>query len=291
MRVVQEKPWFVAVAGALVIAGAFLISSFARSGDRAILCSLGTYSLSSSSGGGFGTPDASTGAQLAETVLHYATTGVTPQQSRPEIRISFDVLRQRGPCNFLVFGLGHDSLMWSAFNAGGTTLFLEEDPKWVQTVLKDDATHTLRAKTVRYPTQLQQADELLRSYRSEPKCLPPGAFLKGNRGCRLALADLPEEVYEREWDLIMIDAPRGYFNEAPGRMGAIYSAAVMARNRRGEGDTHVFLHDVDRRVEKTFAMEFLCKRYLVKGTGRLWHFRIPSVRDEAANSTRTGGFC
>ncbi|MQM01274.1 hypothetical protein Taro_034027, partial [Colocasia esculenta] len=175
---------------------------------------------------------------LATTVLHYTTTEVTPQQPRAEIRISFDVLRQRGPCNFLLFGLGHDSLMWSAFNAGGTTLFLE-DPKW--------------------------ADELLWSYRSEPKCLPPGAFLKGNRGCRLALVDLPEEVYEREWDLIMIDTPRGYFNEAPGRMGAIYSAAVMAQNRCGEGDTHVFLHDVDHRVEKTFAMEFLCKKYLVKG--------------------------
>lgn len=291
MRRMPEKPWFVAVAGAVVIAGALLISGFARSGDHAILCSLATYSLSSSGAGGRSLPDGSTRAQLAETILHYATTGVTPQQSRDEIRISFDVLRDRGPCNFLVFGLGHDSLMWSAFNAGGTTLFLEEDPKWVQTVLKNDATRALRAHTVRYPTQLQQADELLRSYRTEPRCLPPGASLKGNLGCRLALADLPEDVYEREWDLIMIDAPRGYFAEAPGRMGAIYSAAVMARNRRGEGDTHVFLHDVDRRVEKIFAEEFLCKKNLVKGTGRLWHFRIPPARDEATNAARTGGFC
>lgn len=92
---------------------------------------------------------------------------------------------------------------------------------------------------------------------------------------RLALNMLPDEVYDTEWDLIMIDAPRGYFAEAPGRMAAIYSAAVMARNRNKSGVTHVFLHDVDRRVEKLYAEEFLCKKHLVKAVGRLWHFEIP----------------
>ncbi|KAL0657013.1 hypothetical protein Bca4012_077597 [Brassica carinata] len=50
----------------------------------------------------------------------------------------------------------------------------------------------------------------------------------------------------------------GYFAaEAPGRMAAIYSAAVMARNMKKPGITHVFLHDVNRnrRVEKTFDEE------------------------------------
>ena len=98
----------------------------------------------------------------------------------------------------------------------------------------------------------------------------------------MALENLPDEVYETEWDLIMIDAPRGYFAEAPGRMGAIFSAAVMARNRKGSGVTHVFLHDVDRRVEKAFAEEFLCRKYLVKAVGRLWHFEIPSAANNAS---------
>ncbi|CAA6659937.1 unnamed protein product [Spirodela intermedia] len=162
--------------------------------------------------------------------------------------------------------------MWSAFNAGGKTLFLEEDPKWVDTVLKGDKSHFLRAHTVKYPTQLQQSNELLRSYKSEPGCLPPKTFLKGNRRCRLALPDLPQEVYETEWDLVMD--------------GAIYSAAVMARNRKGKGLTDVFLHDVNRPVERTYATEFLCKKNLVDGTGRLWHFRIPPVRDEGAEAPR-----
>ncbi|XP_020594308.1 probable methyltransferase At1g27930, partial [Phalaenopsis equestris] len=143
---------------------------------------------------------------------------------------------------------------------------------------------TLRAHNIRYPTKLSEANDLIRTYRSEPECLPPRAHLKGNRRCRLALADLPTEIYETEWDLIMIDAPKGYFAEAPGRMGAIYSAAVMARGRRGEGVTDVFLHDVERNVEKTYAMEFLCKKYLVEGSGRLWHFQIPAAR---GNETST----
>ncbi|XP_019438296.1 PREDICTED: probable methyltransferase At1g27930 [Lupinus angustifolius] len=207
-------------------------------------------------------------------ILHYATSRVVPQQSLSEIKISFDVLKSLGrPSKFLVFGLGHDSLMWASFNPHGTTLFLEEDPKWVQTVLKDAP--NLRAHTVRYRTQLRDADMLLSSYRSEPTCFPSRAYLRDNGACKLALDNLPEEVYDTEWDLIMIDAPKGYFAEAPGRMAAVYSAAVMARGRKGSGVTHVFLHDVDRKVEKAYAEEFLCRKNLVKSVGRLWHFEIP----------------
>ncbi|KAK1294549.1 Glucuronoxylan 4-O-methyltransferase 1 [Acorus calamus] len=276
-----EKRWFAAVSIAALIAGALLITSFIRSGDRSVvLCS-----LSASTSTNFNNDE-----HLLSTILHYATTPVTPQQSLAEIHITYDVLRSSSPSsavNFLVFGLGHDSPMWSAFNHRGTTLFLEEDPKWYQIVLKNSP--NLKAHPVKYPTKLVQADDLLKTYKSEPSCLPPKAHLKGNRRCRLALSDLPREVYEREWDLIMIDAPKGYYDEAPGRMGAIYSAAVMARGRRSDGPTHVFLHDVNRRVEKAFAMEFLCKKNLVKGIGRLWHFVIHPVR--GGDTNRTAGFC
>ncbi|CAI9093161.1 OLC1v1028585C1 [Oldenlandia corymbosa var. corymbosa] len=209
-------------------------------------------------------------------IVHYATSRVVPQQSLKEIQISLRELNARTPCNFLVFGLGHDSIMWASLNPGGSTLFLEEDPKWVDTVLRG-APH-LRAHTVKYRTQLSQADELLDHYRAEPECWPNKSFIHGNQKCRLALNMLPEEVYEKEWDLIMIDAPRGYFPEAPGRMSAIYSAAVMARNRKGSGVTHVFLHDVDRKVEKVYSDKFLCPKYLKESAGKLRHFEIPAAK-------------
>ncbi|KAK6116600.1 hypothetical protein DH2020_049706 [Rehmannia glutinosa] len=200
-----------------------------------------------------------------EAILHYATSRVVPQQSLGEITVTFDVLKLIAPCDFLVFGLGHDSLMWAALNPRGTTLFLEEDPKWFKAVMKDAP--ALHAETVPYRTQLSEADELLRHYRTEPDCWANSSFLRGNSKCRLALNMLSDKVYVTEWDMIMIDAPRGYFPKAPGRMAAIYSAAVMARNRKRLGVTHVFLHDVDRRVEKMYADMFLCKKYLVKAVG------------------------
>ena len=51
----------------------------------------------------------------------------------------------------------------------------------------------------------------------------------------------------------MVDAPTGYHDNAPGRMSALYTAGLMARNRQ-EGETDVFVHDVDRvLVEDKFS--------------------------------------
>jgi hypothetical protein len=77
-------------------------------------------------------------------------------------------------------------------------------------------------------------------------------------------------------------------------MAAIWTAAAMARARRGEGDTDVFLHDVDRKVEKEYAQEFLCDRFKVEAAGRLWHFSIPPVSRRENTTTADNGirpFC
>ncbi|KAK8512772.1 hypothetical protein V6N13_090478 [Hibiscus sabdariffa] len=259
----------VAIAG--LIAGVILISGLIKTGDDSLLCSI----AKSRSQPVNGFSDMET--QL-RALVHYATSAIVPQQNYDEISVTYDVLRHRNPCNFLVFGLGYDSPMWDALNPRGKTVFLEEDQKWVDNVLK--GAPNLHAHAVKYRTKLKEADALLNHYRTQPSCFPSNAYLRGNDQCKLALTDFPDEFYNTEWDLIMIDAPRGWFAEAPGMMAAIFSAAVMARNRKGAGVTHVFLHDVDRKVEKLYATEFLCKKYLVKSAGRLWHFEIP-----AANKT------
>ncbi|XVE74772.1 hypothetical protein DITRI_Ditri12bG0044700 [Diplodiscus trichospermus] len=277
---VADKKWFLPIALAGLIAGAIFISSFIKTADYSVLCSIAKTRSQAVA------EYPVTPVQL-QAIIHYATSHIVPQQNLGEISVTFDVLKKRSPCNFLVFGLGYDSLMWTSLNPHGNTIFLEEDPKWVQSVLKDAP--SLHAHPVKYRTQLKEADYLLSHYRSEPNCYPSKAYLRGNEKCKLALTGFPDEFYDTEWDLIMIDAPRGYFPEAPGRMAAIFSAAVMARNRKGSGVTHVFLHDVDRKVEKVFAGEFLCRKYLVKSVGRLWHFEIPP----AANMSSHDGaqFC
>ncbi|KAM7269689.1 hypothetical protein ACFE04_025186 [Oxalis oulophora] len=268
----EKSSIFVASLAGL-IAGALLISVFHQATNNNYLCSNASTKL---------TEHTVSPIQL-EAILHYATSTVIPQQTFAEISVSYDVLKSLSPCNFLVFGLGHDSVMWNSLNPLGTTIFLEEDPTWIQVVLGKSP--NLRAHTVKYRTMLLQSDALLSSYKSEPLCSPNEAYLRGNDKCKLSLSNLPSEVYDTEWDVIMIDAPRGYFPKAPGRMSAIFSAAVMARRRQGSGVTHVFLHDVDRKVEKEYAMEFLCRKYLKNEVGRLWHFEIPR------NETASDKFC
>ncbi|KAK9929911.1 hypothetical protein M0R45_026980 [Rubus argutus] len=59
--------------------------------------------------------------------------------------------------------------------------------------------------------------------------------------CQLALKNLPGDVYDMEWDLIMVDAPTGV-------------------------------------VEDKFSKAFLCEGYFREQEGRIRHFTIPSHR-------------
>lgn len=209
---------------------------------------------------------------LAHALVHYATSNITPQQTPKEISVSQRILDKKSPCNFLVFGLGHDSLMWTALNYGGRTVFLEEDKSWIEQIKQQ--LPSLESYHVVYDTKVTQAGELLEiGTKEECEVVSDPRFSK----CQLALKDLPNEVYDIEWDLIMVDAPTGYHDGAPGRMKAIYTAGLMARNREN-GETDVFVHDVDRVVEDKFSKTFLCERYLREEEGKIRHFTIPSHR-------------
>ncbi|KAF3447400.1 hypothetical protein FNV43_RR12586 [Rhamnella rubrinervis] len=209
---------------------------------------------------------------LANAIIHYATTNITPQQTFKEISVSSRILEKISPCNFLIFGLGHDSLMWTSLNFGGRTVFLEEDKAWIDQI--KERVPSLEAYHVTYDTKVHQADELLK-LGDEEECKSVSDPRESK--CRLALKNFPSEVYEMEWDLIMVDAPTGYFEGAPGRMSAIYTAGLMARNR-DSGETEVFVHDVDRVVEDKFSKTFLCQGYLTEQEGRIRHFTVPSHR-------------
>ncbi|XP_073126970.1 glucuronoxylan 4-O-methyltransferase 1-like [Henckelia pumila] len=217
-------------------------------------------------------------SSLARSLVHYATLNITPQQTINEISVSLKVLEKKSPCNFLVFGLGHDSLMWTSLNHGGRTVFLEEDKSWIEQIQRQIP--SLESYHVVYDTKLTQAEELLEiGVKEECKEVSDPRFSK----CQLALKGLPNEVYDIEWDLIMVDAPTGYFDGAPGRMNAIYTAGLMARNREN-GETHVFVHDVNREVEDKFSMKFLCEGYFIEQEGRLRHFTVPSHRTRLGRS-------
>ncbi|KAK9678535.1 hypothetical protein RND81_11G217900 [Saponaria officinalis] len=210
---------------------------------------------------------------LSSALVHYVTTSVTPQQTSQEITLTARVLQQKSPCNFLVFGLGNDSLMWATLNYGGKTVFLEEHEEWIRQVKSEFP--TLDSRHVEYDTKLRHATQLMTSSKADENCYHIAHPMESN--CTLALKSVPSDVLDVEWDVIMVDAPTGYHDDVPGRMKAIYTAGLLGRWRE-KGDVDVFVHDVDRDVEDVFSKEFLCEGYMVEEAGKLRHFRVPSHR-------------
>ncbi|KAJ8572654.1 hypothetical protein K7X08_009165 [Anisodus acutangulus] len=138
-----------------------------------------------------------------------------------------------GQTESLLHYTSNGRLMWHTLNYGGRTIFLEEDEAWIQQIKKRFP--MLESYHVTYDSKVNQANVLIEAGKG-PECTTiadPRYSM-----CQLALKGLPSEIYDTKWDLIMVDAPTGYYEDAPGRMTAIYTAGMMARNRE-EGETHV----------------------------------------------------
>ncbi|CAH8384633.1 unnamed protein product [Eruca vesicaria subsp. sativa] len=197
-----------------------------------------------------------------------------------ELKLLSDTIALRSPCNVLVFGFAHQYLMLSSLNTGGVTVILEDEPSKITTP------NNTRVYSLKYhQMEVKNTYKLLRHARSNPVCAPNMNDLhQGSPDCKLKLRDLPQEVHNINWDVIVVDGPRGDDSEAPGRMGSIYTAAVLARRGGSNSTTDVFVHDVQRTAEKWFSWEFLCQENQVSAKGNFWKFRIKG-------QTTTSRFC
>ncbi|XP_043703838.1 glucuronoxylan 4-O-methyltransferase 1-like [Telopea speciosissima] len=202
-----------------------------------------------------------------ETPAHHDSTAATILAAK-EFQLLSKIVSFRAPCNLLVFGFQPQFLILSSLNGGGTTVFLEENPVKIRAFSTNSK--SIRIYKVEYSTVAGEAYKLLKQARTDPACTPQQRPLQAST-CKLALTKLPWEVYERKWDVVVIDGPRGDSPEAPGRMAAIYTISMMAR---AGNMTDILVHDVDRMIEKWFSWEFLCDENLVSSKGKFWHFRI-----------------
>ncbi|XP_010037414.2 glucuronoxylan 4-O-methyltransferase 1 [Eucalyptus grandis] len=193
-----------------------------------------------------------------------------------EFKLLSNLVKQRRPCNILIFGLEPQYLSLSSINAGGTTIILEDDADKFTNYRTERAGSTKIYK-VQYNVPAKEAYELLKHARRSSSCAPGAALLQVSK-CQLALTGLPQEVYKTKWDLVVVDGPSGSNPEAPGRMGAIYTASILAR---AGNTTDVVVHDVHRTIEKWFSWEFLCQENLVSSKGKFWNFRILGHTDPA----------
>ncbi|XP_062022508.1 protein IRX15-LIKE-like [Rosa rugosa] len=223
---------------------------------------------------------------VADALLHYAissnASSASSHMSLSEITAISTALTASCShrCNFLVFGLTHESLLWHALNLNGRTVFLDDSEFLISKFEQSHPYHGIEAYDVSFTTTVKDFWSLLSATKSQVQndCRPVQNLLFSD--CKLGINDLPNHIYQVPWDVILVDGPSGYSQSSPGRMAPIFTAGVLARSKKGGGDkTHVFVHDFSREVEKISSDEFLCRENLVQAVDLLGHFVLEKMED------------
>ncbi|KAK8673963.1 hypothetical protein V6N13_112272 [Hibiscus sabdariffa] len=219
---------------------------------------------------------------VINTLLHYASkNNESYHMAYSELKPISDVLRKcSSPCNFLVFGLTQETLLWKALNHNGRTVFIDENRYYA--AYYEELHPEIDAFDVQYTTKISETRELIASAKEQIRneCRPVQNLLFSD--CKLGINDLPNHVYEVDWDVILIDGPRGDGPDSPGRIQPMFTSGVLARSKKGGNPkTHIFVHDYYRDVETMPGDEFLCKENMVEYNDTLAHFVVERMEENS----------
>ena len=176
------------------------------------------------------------------------------QMSFEEYVLIYKLIESKGGCNLLVFGLGRDSNLLSVSNQNGKTIFLEDNPQWIEAAKQ----YSLDVRHIHYTNFGHDAERLLNDYEA------------GTNNLNL---QLPEDIRQTEWDVIIVDAPAGYGLDMPCRMKSIYESYKLSNT-----STDIFVHDCERNIENMYINYFFKNHKLIDEFndgihGALKHFR------------------
>ena len=184
------------------------------------------------------------------------------QMSFDEYVYIYELIKSKGGCNLLIFGLGRDSELWLNVNADGKTTFLEDNLDWIKIVntQMNNLNKEIDVRHITYTNLGYDADRLLTEYES------------GQNNLKL---DLPNDILDNNWDVIIVDAPAGYGEDVPCRMKSIYESYNLSNKKL---DVDVIVHDAQRRIEKMYTDYFFKSYNHIKTLddgkhGKLQHYR------------------
>ena len=174
------------------------------------------------------------------------------QQSEAQVQKTLaeilDVTQRRGRCNLLIFGFGYDSSFWSYANPNGTTVFLEDSQEWIDRIIMHHVGRPLTVHKVQYTTQMKRDEKKFQNSSNWPSLQ----------------MQLPAQLLSTSWDVIIVDAPRGFAGSHPGRWQSMYMAAHLKR----PPNALTVVDDCERPLESSFANAIFGRERLEERIGR-----------------------
>ncbi len=170
--------------------------------------------------------------ELSEMILEVKRRSGAGGMSVFEYSAVAKAILDEAPCRLLVFGAGYDSDLWIRCNIEGETVFVEDSEHWVELLR---STHP--------DAVVEQVDYVRRD--------DPIADENGTIWDVKPLA-VSQTTLRCEWNIIVVDAPKGHTKDAPGRSQSIYMASVL-RNK----NTTIFVHDINRSAEWDYCSRWL----------------------------------
>lgn len=151
------------------------------------------------------------------------------QMSLKEYMKICEVIKEKSPCNILVYGLGNDSFLYHFINKNGYTLFIEDNKEWIEKI--GEKYGYLNYEYFNFPTTVGKS-----------------LFTKFSSTISTPF------INQKDWDIIIVDGPSGYDKDNPGTEIPIKESANHFKSSSKNID--VFIHDINRVLENSACNKF-----------------------------------